>query len=168
MKKVVLIIIIVIVALGAGVGAGIFITNAKNKTVIADMQKKMQQSEAASQEKIRNNGVIISQLMNELQQTKGELEKLKPTAPPAPATAPTTTASVTAPAGNATTAAAPADNSIPTDAKQYTIKSGDSLWSIAKSQLGNGNRVNDILKLNPKLTAKSNLVVGSKLILPAK
>jgi len=165
MKKVVLVIIIVIVALGAGAAAGILITNAKNKTVIADMQTKMQQSDASSQEKIRNSTAIINQLMNELQQTKSELEKLKPTAPPAPATA---TAAVTATAGNATTAAAPADNSSSGPTKEYTIKSGDSLWSIAKNQLGNGNRVNDILKLNPKITAKSNLVVGSKLILPAK
>ncbi|MGD0784411.1 MAG: LysM domain-containing protein [Sedimentisphaerales bacterium] len=162
MKKVVLVIIIVIVALGAGLGAGVFITNAKSKAAIADMQKKMQQSEAASQERINNCNATVDKLNGDLQLAKFENETLKnptPASEQATATAPAATAS----AGNTKT-----DNSIPTDAKQYTIKSGDSLWSIAKSQLGNGSRVNDILKLNPKLTAKSNLVVGSKLTIPSK
>ncbi len=164
MKKVVLVIIIVIVALGAGAGAGILITNAKNKTVIADMQSKMKQSEAESQEKIRNCDATVDKLNGDLQLAKFEIETIKN---PAPASEPAA-AAANAQAGNATTAAAPADNSIPGETKQYTIKSGDSLWSIAKNQLGNGNRVNDILKLNPKITAKSNLVVGGKLNIPAK
>jgi nucleoid-associated protein YgaU len=164
-QKVILVIIIVIVALGAGVGAGVLITNAKSKAAIADMQKKMKQSDAASQERISNCNATVEKLSGELQLAKFENETLKKSAAPAEQAA----AAVTAPAGNATTAAAPADNSTTTgETKQYTIKSGDSLWSIAKNQLGNGSRVNDILKLNPKLTAKSNLVVGSKLNIPAK
>jgi nucleoid-associated protein YgaU len=167
MKKIVLVIIIVIVALGAGLGAGVFITNAKSKAAIADMQKKMKQSEAASLERINNCNATVDKLNGDLQLAKFELETIKNPAPASEQTAATTPAA-TANAGNAKTAAAPADNSIPGETKQYTIKSGDSLWSIAKSQLGNGSRVNDILKLNPKLTAKSNLTVGGKLILPAK
>jgi nucleoid-associated protein YgaU len=164
MKKVVLVIIIVIVALGAGLAAGMFITKAKSKLAIADMQSKMKQSEAASQERINNCNATVDKLTGELQLTRMEIESLKN---PAPATEPAA-AAANAQAGNAKTAAAPVDNSIPGETKQYTIKSGDSLWSIAKSQLGNGSRVNDILKLNPKLTAKSSLTVGGKLILPAK
>jgi nucleoid-associated protein YgaU len=165
MKKVVLVIIIVIVGIGAGLGVGVLITNAKSKAAIDNMQKKMQQSEAASQERINNCNNTVDRLSGELQMAKMEVQSLKN---PAPASEQTAANAPATPAGKATTAAAPADNSIPGDTKQYTIKSGDSLWSIAKSQLGNGNRVNDILKLNPKLTAKSNLVVGSKLTLPAK
>jgi nucleoid-associated protein YgaU len=160
MKKVVLVIIL-IVALGAGLAAGIFITNTKSKATIANLQSKMQQSEVSSQERIRNYESIVTRLSNELQRANIEIEKLKNPAPAAEE-------AVTATAGNETTAAAPAEGSIPEAAKLYTIKSGDSLWSIAKNQLGNGNRVNDILKLNPKISAKSNLVVGTQLKIPAK
>jgi nucleoid-associated protein YgaU len=165
MKKVVLVIVIVIVALGAGLAAGIFITNAKSKATIADMQSKMKLSETSSQERINNCNNTVTQLTGELQIAKMEMESLKN---PAPASEQTAANAPAAPAGNTKTAAAPADNSIPGTTKLYTIKSGDSLWSIAKSQLGNGNRVNDILKLNPKLTAKSNLTVGGKLNIPSK
>jgi nucleoid-associated protein YgaU len=157
MKQKVVLIIIVIVALGVGLAAGIIITNLKNKPVIADLQSKMRESE----EKSRNYDTLVTRLSSELQQANTELEKLKPAAPTAEPTA-------TAPAANGQTAAAPADNSIPGSTTQYTIKSGDSLWTIAQKQLGNGDRFKDILKLNPKITAKSTLVVGSKLNIPAK
>jgi nucleoid-associated protein YgaU len=161
MKKVVLVIIILIVGIGAGLGAGVLIINAKNKAVIADLKK----SEASLQDRIRNYDNIVNQLTVQLQQANTEIQTLKTLAP---AAAPAAEQTATAAAGNTKTAAAPADNSVTGETILYTIKSGDSLWSIAKSQLGNGNRVNDILKLNPKLTAKSSLTVGGKLNIPAK
>ncbi len=160
MKQKVVLVIIVIVGLGAGLAAGIVITNSKNKTVIAGLQAKMQQSEAASQEKNRNYEIIISRLSSELQQAKTEIEKLKT---PVPATA-----EAAAAAENEKTAAVPDDNSVPAGANLYTIKSGDSLWSIAQKQLGDGNRFKEILKLNPQISAKGNLTVGAKLKIPAK
>jgi len=164
MKQIIVLVVIAIVGLGAGLTGGIMITNSKSKAAIADMQTKMQQSEASSQEKIRNYEIIISRLSNELQQAKIEIEKSKTPAPAAPAAG----ESVIATPGNVNTAAAPADGSIPGTTTLYTIQSGDSLWSIAQKQLGNGDRFKEILKLNPKISAKSNLTIGTKLTIPAK
>jgi nucleoid-associated protein YgaU len=161
MKQKVVLVIIVIVGLGVGLAAGILITNTKSKAAIANLQSKMQQSETASQERIRNYESIVTRLSNELQRANIEIEKFKNPTPAAEG-------AVTATAGNEKTAAAPAEGSIPDTAKLYTIKSGDSLWSIAQNQLGDGNRFKEILKLNPKISAKSNLVVGTQLKIPAK
>lgn len=49
-------------------------------------------------------------------------------------------------------------------AKTYTVKSGDSLWAIAQRELGNGNRWQEISKLNG-LTS-TTIRVGQKLKLP--
>ena len=50
------------------------------------------------------------------------------------------------------------------------MKEGDSLWKIATSQLGKGNRYQEILKLNSDTlkNSESNLEQGMKLRLPAK
>jgi len=161
MKKAIVIILVVIVGIGAGLAAGIMITNSKNKVIIADLQAKMQKSEAEAQERIRGRDDIITRLNGELQLAKMEIEVLKIPAPAAEETAALATE-------NEKTAAAPTDGSISENTNLYTIQSGDSLWSIAQKQLGNGSRFNEILKLNPKISAKSNLAVGSKLKMPAK
>jgi LysM repeat protein len=165
MKKAIVIVIIAIVGLGGGLATGIMITNSKSKAAIADMQAKMQKSEEASQERIHGYEAIVNDLNGRLQLAKMEIEVLKT---PAPAAVPAAEEAVIATTENEKTAAVPADNAIPENTKLYAIKSGDSLWSIAQKQLGNGSRFKEILKLNPRISAKGNLVVGSKLKMPAK
>ncbi len=63
--------------------------------------------------------------------------------------------------------AAPVEQS-PVGHCEYVIKEGDNLWKIAKKQLGNGARYKEILALNTHITKDSPLVVGSKLMLPAR
>lgn len=54
-------------------------------------------------------------------------------------------------------------------AKTYTVKSGDSLWLIAKLAYGNGQRWKDIYELNKKLIGPSPDLIrpGQKLVMPA-
>lgn len=48
----------------------------------------------------------------------------------------------------AATVSAPRDTSTKTAEKTYTVQSGDSLWGIAKKQLGNGSKYAEIYALN--------------------
>lgn len=50
----------------------------------------------------------------------------------------------------------------------YIVAGGDTLWSIAKNQLGNGNRYKEILPLNPHINQNQPLKIGTKLLLPNK
>ncbi len=51
----------------------------------------------------------------------------------------------------------------------YVVKEGDSLWKIAASQLGDGNRYKDIVKLNSDiLSNEDDIAVGMQLKMPAK
>jgi len=60
-------------------------------------------------------------------------------------------------------AAAPKSGSV------YVVKEGDSLWKIAASQLGDGNRYKDIVKLNSDiLSSEDDIAVGMQLKMPAK
>ncbi len=47
----------------------------------------------------------------------------------------------------------------------YTIRKGDTLWSIAQSQLGDGKRWQEIASLNPRVDPK-RLLVGTTLQMP--
>ena len=49
----------------------------------------------------------------------------------------------------------------------YVVQKGDTLWSIAKRQLGDGQRWKDIVAANRGLTAEK-LKVGQTIKLPAK
>jgi len=50
---------------------------------------------------------------------------------------------------------------------QYVVREGDSLWSIAGEQLGNGSRYKEISKLNANVLKDENdLTVGMRLSLP--
>ncbi|MCE5341293.1 MAG: LysM peptidoglycan-binding domain-containing protein [Planctomycetaceae bacterium] len=175
MKQKLVIVVIAVVALGAGFAGGFVFANKKSNTVVADMQTKMQQSEAASRARISNYDNIVNRLSGELQIARLEIEGFKtqgvqPQAAEEPqrATQQSTTISRQQPQQQTEMPDGPTDGVAQGNTRTYTIQSGDSLWSIAQKQLGNGSRFNEILKLNPKLTAKSNLVVGSRLKLPAK
>jgi nucleoid-associated protein YgaU len=55
------------------------------------------------------------------------------------------------------------------EGRWYTVQSGDSLWKIAASQLGNRTRWDEIAKLNAEILKSSDsLDVGMKLRLPPK
>lgn len=51
-------------------------------------------------------------------------------------------------------------------AKTYTVKRGDTLWGLARKQLGAGSRYKEIMKLNGLKSMK--IVTGKKLYLPEK
>ena len=52
-------------------------------------------------------------------------------------------------------------------AKTYTVKEGDSLWSVARNELGDGRRVDEIARLNG-LQEPFKIKVGQTLKLPAR
>ena len=81
-------------------------------------------------------------------------------------------APVTRPVVRVTDKPGPPDRGIgrpvaPTKATTYTIKKGDTLWSIAKKYLGDGQRWRDIVAANPGLVP-AKLRVGQKITLPQK
>jgi nucleoid-associated protein YgaU len=51
--------------------------------------------------------------------------------------------------------------------REYVVKENDTLWKIEARNLGDGNRFNEIAQLNRSINP-DNLVVGTKLRLPAK
>lgn len=56
----------------------------------------------------------------------------------------------------------------PEDTQGYIVKDGDSLWKIAVSILGNGNRYQDIVQMNKDLlTDENRLKPGMRLSLPS-
>ena len=68
--------------------------------------------------------------------------------------------------GASTTTRPPAASST---AKTYTVKPGDSLWSIAQKELGNGSRYMEIYNLNKnKIKDPRVIQVGWVLTMPAK
>ncbi len=85
-----------------------------------------------------------------------------------PAVVDGTTNLVTGPA--AAGAKPPSEKPIdPNGPKLYTVKSGDTLMTIAKTELGSSNRWKEILDLNKRtLAAPENLQLGMQLKIPAK
>ncbi|HAL45221.1 MAG: hypothetical protein A2Y12_04575 [Planctomycetes bacterium GWF2_42_9] len=187
MKKNIIIVVLVIGCVAIGAAGGFFVTNSKNKTVLTAMQADFQKEITKTQETLRGYNIMIDNLNGQLQIAKLELDTYKSGTAPvesldtasAQTTESTTTASAPQsqpvtrkPVARQSTASQTLQYEMPdgppAGSKQYTIQSGDSLWSIAQKQLGNGTRFQEILKLNPRLTAKSSLVVGSRINLPAK
>jgi len=56
----------------------------------------------------------------------------------------------------------------PAGARTYVVKRGDTLFSIARTELGGDTRVKDILAANPGLDRNAVLKVGQEIQLPAK
>ena len=53
------------------------------------------------------------------------------------------------------------------DASNYTVKSGDCLWNIAKKLLGDGTRWKEIYELNTDKIENPNLIYpGQQLTMP--
>jgi nucleoid-associated protein YgaU len=51
----------------------------------------------------------------------------------------------------------------------YVVKEGDSLWKIAATQLGDGNRYKEIVKANSNiLSSEDDIAIGMQLKMPAK
>ncbi|WP_297745722.1 LysM peptidoglycan-binding domain-containing protein [uncultured Tessaracoccus sp.] len=50
--------------------------------------------------------------------------------------------------------------------REYVVQPGDELWTLAKQQLGSGERWRDILAVNPGLTAEARLRPGTTLQVP--
>jgi len=55
----------------------------------------------------------------------------------------------------------------PAPARSYTVKQGDTLWVIAKRELGDARRIKEIADLNG-LKEPFRLRIGDKIRLPAK
>ncbi len=55
----------------------------------------------------------------------------------------------------------------PTEPRTYTIKRGDTLFSIAKRLLGDPKRYKEILQLNPQVTLRK-LHPGAKIAIPPR
>ena len=50
--------------------------------------------------------------------------------------------------------------------RNHIVKPGDTLWALAATMLGDGNRWREILALNPSLGNRSTLTVGTTLRIP--
>lgn len=67
--------------------------------------------------------------------------------------------------GKVTVAAKPENKPAKTAAESYTVKAGDSWWSIAASKLGDGNRYNELAAFNGK-KATDTIYAGQILKIP--
>ncbi len=57
---------------------------------------------------------------------------------------------------------------VPVSEATYLVVQGDTLWSIAQRQLGDGKRFKEILALNPQITKGGPLVIGTTLKMPPR
>ncbi len=97
------------------------------------------------------------------------LEPVPPAEPTAPEPAPYVAPAPVQPAEptNLEQLAPPAPAMPAPASRTYTIKKGDTLWSIAVKLLGNGQRWREIVDLNPGLEP-TKLRIGQVITLPAQ
>jgi nucleoid-associated protein YgaU len=169
---------------------------AKSKAAYDELQTKLQETEKSSLEKLQMAGADNAKLNTELKRINAELTRYKAeyvrattdltrvttelnnlkesilpqsevvdvdSAVQASSSGDTSSSGGTAAAATSTAPKTPVAAS-----GEYIIKDGDNLWNIAAAQLGKGIRYKEILALNPGLSEKKELVVGSKIKLPAK
>jgi nucleoid-associated protein YgaU len=48
------------------------------------------------------------------------------------------------------------------------VQPGDSLWKLAKQNLGRGSRWQELLAANPGIVDPANIAAGTEIVLPAK
>lgn len=197
MKKSMSCVIIGIVGLGAGIGAGFLINKPKldqSKAAYTELQTKMQEAEKNSAQQLdlvkadnarisTENKRVNTELTRykseyirantELARVSTEFNKLKESIlPQAEVSEQAASATPAAAAPGAATAQPASATSAPAKAVvaagEYVIKDGDNLWKIAADQLGSGIRFKEIIAVNPGITEKTTLEVGSKIKLPAK
>ena len=82
-----------------------------------------------------------------------------PTAPPA-APQPSVAPAIASPASIATAPSSPL--------RTVTVQPGDSLWKLAKQNLGRGSRWQELLASNPGIVDPKHLTAGAEIIVPAQ
>lgn len=196
MRQILVIGIFILIGLAAGTGLGLLINKPQIEAArqeAADLNARLQEAEAQSQEKLRVASEEIAKLRADLMRTRNDLTRLntdlvrtraelaqatrpdvQPPQPQAAQPMPTSQpAAATAQGRPDGSAVVSAQAQTPTDKtaiplREYVIKDGDSFWKIAASQLGSGTRYKEIIALNPSVSADKPLVIGTKIKLPPK
>jgi nucleoid-associated protein YgaU len=161
-KKILVSAIVVVLVLGLGIGlaVGVKITNSKRKAEIAALQSKMQQAEAESKKKSSDYESALNRSNGQLRMAAAEIQKLRSLV---------LAAEKAAAEEKEQAAVVPEAAPVQADTDLYIVKAGDSPWKIAATQLGDGERYKEILKLNPDISPDGkNLTVGMKLKLPRR
>lgn len=192
MNKSVANVVVAVVALGAGIGAGFLINKPKlteSRKACSELQTKMDELQKTSTEKLQmmsadnaklstENKRINSELTRyrteyvrasaDLAQISAEMKQLKENILPQSGSVDQTASAQPAGAEADSASAQPAPAKVVVAAGEYVVKDGDNLWNIASEQLGSGVRYKEIIAVNPGITEKTTLAVGSKIKLPAK
>jgi nucleoid-associated protein YgaU len=159
-KTILVLAIVTVLGLGIGLAVGVMITNSKRKAEVAALQSKMQQAEAESKKKISDYESALNRSNGQLRLAAVEIQKLR-----------SLVLAAEKAAAEEKEQAAVVTEAVPVqaDTNLYTVKAGDSPWKIAATQLGDGERYKEILKLNPDISPDGkNLTVGMKLKLPPR
>jgi nucleoid-associated protein YgaU len=166
-----------VLGVAVGVGIGFIVTKPKldqSQKKVNELQTQMQAAKTESESAMRKASQEIARTQTTLSrnqtlmaQRDAELARLRTELAKAQSQIKTLTApaEIIEPEPTAQPAAAAVPTGSTTD---YVVKDGDNLWKIAEQQLGNGMRYKEILQLNPNITEKQTLAVGTKLKLPAQ